>query len=228
MWSARGRDTFQFYATDFAGRSSATQAVNLTIDRTPPAVTITQGTTNSDGSVNVRVGASEVGSGLLDVSYRILRGSSDSTGVWTWAPVDLRLAPPSWGSTTTVLSVSARDRAGNTSAVVSREIVTTNVLPDLLAPESSVNVTGGSINVATDGVFELRIGASDDRSGVAESHYQVDGGEWQTAVPDAAFGNVPVNVYGVGLHTVSFYSVDNVGHVEETKIVTFEVVAPPG
>ena len=186
-----GRGYFQYYATDFAGNSTATQSTNLTVDRTAPVVTITPGTTNDDGSVNVRLAATETGSGLYMLSYSILHEGSTSSGYFYSAPVDMRIAAPSWGSTTTVVSASARDNAGNAGAVISREIVTTNTVPDLLPPESYSSVGEGSVNTAADGMFELWIGASDDRSGVAETHYQIDGGEWRVAVPDPAVGGFP-------------------------------------
>ena len=60
----------------------------------------------------------------------------------------------------------------------------------------------------------------DSGSGVDKTYYKIDAGEWQMAT------YVPVMTVegtGFGPHTLSYYSVDNAGNVEDAKVVSFEI-----
>jgi hypothetical protein len=64
------------------------------------------------------------------------------------------------------------------------------------------------------------LNASDDGSGVEETLFSVDGGDWQ------AYAG-PFTVTGDGDHTVSYYSVDNNGNQETQQVAAFKIDATP-
>ena len=73
----------------------------------------------------------------------------------------------------------------------------------------------------------VTLSASDENgglgvSGVAETHYRVDDGSWQTGTS--------VEVTGDGEHTVSYYSTDNAGNEEDVRTSATLSIAttPPG
>ena len=52
----------------------------------------------------------------------------------------------------------------------------------------------------------------DTLSGVGQTWYQVDGGPWQTG--NTVVVLAPVSHCNDGLHTISYYSIDNAGNTE--------------
>jgi hypothetical protein len=63
------------------------------------------------------------------------------------------------------------------------------------------------------GCVTVTLSASDDVSGVADTFFRIDGGDWRSGTLLPRFG-VRKRIGGSGVHTIDFYSVDNLGHVE--------------
>jgi hypothetical protein len=111
------------------------------------------------------------------------------------------------------LEYCSQDLAGTTYAA---ENATIGI--DLNVPSSLAAVSGSRVTIA----------ASDNISGVNRTMYRIDGGVWQEYT--WAF-----DVTGSGNHTVEYYSVDEAGHIEQTKTAwvdngmnAFEIIASYG
>lgn len=87
-------------------------------------------------------------------------------------------------------------------------------------------VTGGDnappvTTCTVSGLYQatITLSATDDMSGVDYTKYKLDNGLWNDYT-------TPIVESDIGDHTISYYSVDNVGNVEETKITTFTILSP--
>lgn len=215
-----GEHMFHFRATDAAGNTSPEGMSHFTVvksDTTPPIVTASLGGTQDDGGnyvgkATVTVVASDTGSGVAAVEYRV------DGGAWTayTAPVPVT----SVGAHT--VDYRARDVAGNTSASASVSF-TVVAGGDTTAPVLTM-VVGG--NQSGDWSYVERatvsLAASDPGSGVDSVEYKVDSGPWTRYT-------APVVVTALGTHTVRSRATDVAGNVSEEVTGTFTVVAatPP-
>ncbi|PEQ89565.1 hypothetical protein CN481_18010 [Bacillus sp. AFS006103] len=98
------------------------------------------------------------------------------------------------------------DNAGNVE-----EVKTVEVKIDKQAPETVINASAYWYNNKVD----LELTAIDDLSGVKASYYSVDNGAFAEGTQ--------FSIEESGIHTVSFYSVDNVGNVEEARTVEVKI-----
>ncbi len=107
---------------------------------------------------------------------------------------------------------TATDNAGNTASTTVSGI---NI--DKTPPITSASLAGalGNNSWYTTPVL-VTLSATDNLSGVAATHYSVDGG------PALNYGG-PFNVSGDGFHTVKFYSVDQAGNSETDPFVSFKI-----
>lgn len=92
------------------------------------------------------------------------------------------------------------------------------VCVDESAPYTYVTLLGTGQYPNYIGPVQVLLTAYDDLSGVASTVYQVDGGAWQTYV-------APFNVATPGNHTVSYYSTDLAGNIEQTQSVNFTITS---
>jgi hypothetical protein len=94
----------------------------------------------------------------------------------------------------------------------------TFVLPDTTAPTTTATPSG---SVGSNGWFRsnvnVSLAATDNAggSGVASTHYTVDGGGGTYVGP--------VAVNGDGMHTVAYWSVDNVGNIEDAHTLPLQI-----
>jgi large repetitive protein len=98
------------------------------------------------------------------------------------------------------------DKAGN-----KEEAKTVEVKIDKNAPETASNVTDEWLNQA----FTVELTATDDLSGVANTFYSVNDGEYAEGTS--------FELTEAGVRKVSFYSIDKAGNVEETKTVEINI-----
>ncbi|MEU0966238.1 Ig-like domain repeat protein, partial [Streptomyces sp. NPDC005917] len=120
------------------------------------------------------------------------------------------------------VSYRATDKAGNTSAVKSVSFTVVAAPPqDTTPPDTSASVSGTKdasgnyVDSAT-----VTVSASDSGSGVARTEYSLDSGAY-------ADYTAPVQVNGVGRHTVSYRATDKAGNTSAVQSVSFTVVAAP-
>jgi len=88
---------------------------------------------------------------------------------------------------------------------------------DTAAPVTTIAV--GDPEYGESGPVTFELTATDDKSGVASTEYQVNGGGWVTY-------EGPVTLSASGSHEVTYRSTDQIGNVEEAGTATVEVVAP--
>jgi hypothetical protein len=102
------------------------------------------------------------------------------------------------------------DWAGNLE-----EISSMNLTVDDTPPATTINQSDVQATTAT--VFTLP--ATDSGSGVRITRYRIDGGEWTN--------NTTGFTLSEGSHTISFYSIDNLGNQETERSVEVNVTSTP-
>jgi plastocyanin len=215
-----GEHMVHFRATDEAGNTSPEGMSHFTVvksDTTPPTVTASvAGTQDADGSyvgkATVTVVASDTGSGIAAVEYRV------DGGAWTAYTTPVPVTMP--GAHT--VDSRARDVAGNASAPASVSF-TVVAGGDTTAPLASLAVSGkqdGDWSYV--GQASVTLTATDAGSGVASMEYKVDSGAWTRYT-------APVVVSALGAHTVGARATDVAGNVSLEVFGAFRVVSavPP-
>jgi plastocyanin len=218
--TGEGEHMVHFRATDEAGNTSPEGMSHFTVvkgDTTPPTVTASvAGTQDGDGSyvgkATVTVVASDTGSGIAAVEYRV------DGGAWTAYTAPVPVTAP--GAHT--VDSRARDVAGNASAPVSVSF-TVVAGGDTTAPLVSLAVSGkqdGDWSYV--GQASVTLTATDAGSGVASMEYKVDSGAWTRYT-------TPVVVSTLGAHTVGARATDVAGNVSLEVFGAFRVVSavPP-
>ncbi|MET8975496.1 family 16 glycoside hydrolase [Streptomyces sp. NPDC004539] len=186
----------------------------------PETNAVVSGTQNAQGqyvgSASVAVTATDAGSGVDRIEYRL----SGDGGESIWQPYTAPVVVDQIGQST--LYHRAFDKAGNVSEEKSvRFTVVAPQSDDTTAPDTSATVSGqqrpdGSyIDMAT-----VTVTASDTGSGVDTIEYAVNDGSWQTYT-------APVMVHQLGTHTVRYRATDKAGNVSAAKSAQFTVVAAP-
>ncbi|MET8995637.1 copper-binding protein [Amycolatopsis sp. NPDC004169] len=216
--TAAGAHMLHYRATDVAGNVSPEGMAHFTVvrsDTTAPVVSASvAGTQDGDGNyvgkATVTVTASDAGSGVALVEYKV------DGGAWTAyaAPVPVSSAGPH------TVGYRARDVAGNASAEgsVSFTVVAGG---DTTAPSVALQVTGkqdGGWNYV--GSATVTVTAADAESGVGVVEYKVDGAAWTRYA-------APVVVTALGAHTVRARATDVAGNVSAELPGSFTVVAAP-
>ncbi|WP_410643425.1 OmpL47-type beta-barrel domain-containing protein [Amycolatopsis sp. lyj-346] len=216
--TAEGAHMLHYRATDVAGNVSPEGMAHFTVvrsDTTAPAVSASvAGTQDADGGyvgrATVTVTASDAGSGVASVEYRV------DGGAWTAyaAPVPVTAV----GAHT--VEFRASDVAGNTSLTGSVAF-TVVAGGDTSAPAVSLQVRGnqdGGWNYV--GQATVTLTAADAESGVDFVEYKVDAAAWARYA-------APVVVSALGTHTVRARATDVAGNVSAEVAGTFTVVAAP-
>ena len=198
-------------AVDYAGNVSTVVSQSVSIDTAPPTLALHYSTQRQANGwfyepVTVTVTATDDTSGLDKIMYAVDGGAWQQGGT---------IALSEEGAHT--LRVRSIDMAGNyhDSGMVDIPIdlqppVTTYVVDGLAGNEpwyrSAVSVT---------------LVAKDDGSGVAETFYRVDSGDWQQGRSFALTED--------GRHTIWFYSMDNAGRAETSypTAIWIDKTAPP-
>ena len=209
--SGAGAHTVSYWSTDRAGNAEAAQSSVVKIDSTAPTTeAAVSGTPNADGwyqnSARVTLTASDATSGVAATHYMVDGGAQQTYS----APFDV----PAGSHTIRYWSV---DVAGGTEQ---QRTLSVNV--DAGAPTTQLSAAGtvGGGDWYR-GNVQVTLAASDAHSGVATTHYSVDGGPAQTYA--GAF-----TVTGNGRHQVTYWSVDHAGNAEQqrTSAVNVDITAP--
>ncbi|MEQ0558533.1 copper-binding protein [Amycolatopsis sp. NEAU-NG30] len=216
--STAGAHMLHYRATDVAGNVSPEGMAHFTVvrsDTTAPVVSASlSGTQDADGhyvgKAVVTVTASDTGSGVASVEYRVDSGQ--------WTPYAAPVAVSAPGAHT--VTYRATDVAGNVSpeGTVSFTVVAGG---DTTAPAVSLQVGGkqdGSWHYV--GQATVTLAAVDAESGVDSAEYKLDSGVWTRYT-------APVVVASLGTHTVRARATDVAGNVSPEAAGTFTVVAAP-
>ncbi|WP_437022933.1 OmpL47-type beta-barrel domain-containing protein [Streptomyces bungoensis] len=167
---------------------------------------------NYVSSATVTVSASDAESGVAKIEYSLDGGAYKDYS----APVQVS------GVGQHTVAYRATDKAGNTSAEQSVSFTVVAAPPqDTTAPDTSASVSGtkdASGNYVSSAT--VTVSASDAESGVAKIEYSLDGGAYKDY-------SAPVQVSGVGQHTVAYRATDKAGNTSAEQSVSFTVVAAP-
>jgi len=203
--TALGSHTISFYSVDVAGNIEAPKTATFTITAVPVLDT-TAPVTTSDAvatyvtSAAINLTATDAGSGVASTHYT-LDGGTETAGT--------AIAVTALGSHT--ISFYSVDVAGNIEAPKTATFTITAVpVLDTTAPVTTSDAVATYVTSAA-----INLTATDAGSGVASTHYTLDGGT-ETA-------GTAIAVTALGSHTISFYSVDVAGNIEAPKTATFTI-----
>jgi hypothetical protein len=173
-------------ATDLAGNTAATTMSGINVDKTGPSLSWTP-TSPANGN------------GWYNGDVTVHWTCGDSLSGVAVCPGDSQITSAGDNLTTTATAV---DVAGNQTTVTAGPFKIDRLPP---TTEASVpnNWTNNDVNVS--------LTATDNLSGVASTHYSIDGGADQTGTD--------FTISTEGTHTIKFWSVDNAGNQESVKTV---------
>ncbi len=191
--SVDGAYSLSAVARDAGGEASRT--VRFTIDRTPPK-TVASAAATYDDVAKVHLGATDALSGVDRTYYRLGDGPLTEGAI----------ATVTRASGSHRLEFWSVDKAGNEE---SRTAITFAVR-DTLPPVTTSDAKSSYESTAT-----VRLSATDAGSDVAATYYTLNGGAITT-------GTV-ISAGDPGSHEVKFWSVDSLGHIEETRTAAFHV-----
>jgi hypothetical protein len=186
--------------TDAAGNTATTTADGIRIDRHPPVTTASAPAVPSSGwytsSVEVTLHATDALSGVDATTYSIDGG----------APTAYTGSFDVTGDGKHQVTFYSTDVAGNVEEApapldlwIDTTAPTTTVI-NPISPASGWFVTSG---------IPFAFSASDTESGVASTHFTIDGGDPET------YGDTFTRDLSDGPHTVTYWSVDNAGNEED-------------
>jgi hypothetical protein len=200
-----GLHTFSFYSVDNANNAETVRVSNsFRVD------TIAPSTTNSavsgfaySGAQTFALAATDAsGSGVASTWYRLDGGALT-------AGTSIPVPAPASGSVSHTIQWYSIDNAGNQETTRSVTFTIQPQVTDITAPTTtaSPNPAAGAIYKANQTVT---LAATDGGSGVKWTYYKIDSGPF---VLGTSF-----TVTGDGLHTFSYYSVDNANNTEATHL----------
>jgi hypothetical protein len=164
------------------------------------------------GPVTIKLTATDnSGARGVKATYFVLDGASRSKGT------TVALTPPPSGSQSHTLEYWSVDYAGNKEATKTASFT---ISPDITPPVTSSDATATYYMPATIHLTAID-NASDASMGVVATYYRIDGGP-QTS--GASLSVIPP-LTGTESHTLSFWSVDGSGNVEEARTVLFDMTA---
>ena len=207
--TGEGAHTVRYVAFDNAGNKSVLGTVNPRIDSVVPVASDNIVSTYP-GSASFTLSATDGGSGVATIAYRI-----DSGATMTAGSDSVPLVVSSPGPHT--INYLATDRAGNSSAASSRAF---NVGDDDVPPDVSDDAPAYSASDPTN----VTITAEDPGTGVLSLSYTVDGSATRTVLTTSE----ATLVAGEGVHTLVYLAEDNNGNVSDAvqKQFTIDTIVP--
>ena len=210
--SGTAAHTLSFWSVDGAGNIETAHTVSFTIqtaDTTPPTTTSNAQTLYTSAATIVLSATDAGGSGVAATHYTVDGGPQQSG-------TTIQVAAPESGTAAHTLSFWSVDGAGNieTAHTVSFTIQTADTTPPTTTSNAQALYTGAAT---------IALSATDaGGSGVAATHYTVDGGPQMTGTTIV----VAAPESGTAAHTLTLWSVDGAGNVETAHTVSFTIVAP--
>ncbi|MBM4250310.1 MAG: hypothetical protein FJ149_13020, partial [Euryarchaeota archaeon] len=223
-----GTHTIEFMVWDNAA-NYAYEKITVTTDNTNPsacALVYPVASQFVEGTLLLRATASDaVGLYRVDLTFggalaglgTQQAGYDSATGYWQYA-VDTKAYPD--GAAT--VSLSARDRAGNTLSQAATAFTVDNAGPNLSfnSPSGGACVAGSAVTISA---------TASDLAGTVAVRYKIDTGAWYdlnlaTGVYSATWDST---AYPDSAHTITVRATDGAGHyVEQSATVTVDNTAP--
>ena len=205
-----GTHTIQYRAVDFAGNASTPSSCQVLIDTTAPHTTDNAPAANVwNRNFTVQLTPSDASGSQLTTYYRV-DGGAWQTGTTTQLATWRR----GGGDGIHLVDYYSVDQAGNVEAVR-----TATVGVEWSPPRTTDDAPDG--DQSSDVTVTLT--AVDDYSGVAATYWRLDSGAWQQGT--SVLVPAPSDGSNDGLHTICYYSVDNVGRVESLQVCTVSISA---
>src|SRR6266540_1554890 len=229
--ASEGSHTLTAVARDAAGNTTTSSAVTVTVDNTPPTVTINQAAGQADPTstspINFTVVFSEAVSGFAaaDVTISGTAGGT-KTVVVSGGPVTYNVAVSGMtGSGTVTASIvagAAVDGAGNAStASTSTDNTVTFSAPDTTPP--TVAITSPASGAAVRGTITVSANASDN-AGVVGVQFQLDGANLGAEVTTSPYSiSWDTTTAAEGSHTLTAIARDAAGNAPTSAPVTVTV-----
>lgn len=180
-------------AVDNADNSSSTTVSPINVDKTAPSLSgaVASGTLGDNGwyrsNVTIHWTASDALSGIDPAT----------------APADSAITGEGQVLKATA---SVSDKAGNRTSAESPTVKVDKTAPNT---DASAVDTWNNVDIA------VNLTANDALSGVAATHYRIDGGDAQTGTQ--------VSLSDEGVHSLEYWSVDQAGNAEPHKSVTVRI-----
>ncbi|MFC3209829.1 OmpL47-type beta-barrel domain-containing protein [Planomicrobium okeanokoites] len=188
-----GIQNISFYSVDKAGNIEEVQTAQVKIDKVAPETS-----SNLNGQwhqeFTVQLKAEDEESGVKETFYSVNGSEFQQGDSYTFNEEGIR-----------TIAYYSTDVAGNTE-----EMKTEEVKIDRTAPETVSNTDDQWHQE-----YAVELTAVDEKSGVETSYYSVNGSEF--------LEGTSFIVDEDGIHTISFYSVDKAGNVEEVKTAEVKI-----
>ncbi|EQA46670.1 bacterial group 3 Ig-like protein [Leptospira broomii serovar Hurstbridge str. 5399] len=216
--SKEGLAKISYRSVDKAGNKEALRTVQILVDNTAPELKLTanegslkniSGNTFASRNVSYTISATDALSGIKEVKFSVNGGEYKS---YEGQPMRLEKQGVNW------IRVTAIDKSGNNTdmlTVVTVDDEKPNVEIISSIPLISIN---GKQFVKQGTVFSVKAG--DSLSGVSQTLYKIDKGEWTSFTK-------PIAVTTSGEHSIEVRAVDNVGNESDLKKVSFVVDMEP-
>src|SRR5436309_3911105 len=221
--ATNGSHTLTVVARDAAGNTATSSAVTVTVDNSPPAVSITSPANGATvgGTVNVTANASD-NVGVVGVQFRL--DGANLGGEDTTAPYSVSWDTTTAGNGSHTLTAVARDAAGNTAPSAA---VTVTVSNDTTPP--TVSITSPANGTTMSGTITVTANASDN-VGVAGVQFEFDGanlGAEDTIAPYSVSWDT--TTASNGPHTLTAIARDAAGNgtTSVAVMVTVSNATPP-
>ncbi len=194
--TTEGGHRLTYYAQDVAGNQSNGEVVTFSLDSTPPTVSLTPARPPAasgwyTASITFSLAATDLLSGGAMSYYRLNGGLWQSATTFTLTNEGAYL-----------IEYYGQDAAGNRSSVSSAQ-----ARVDAIPPATAYLIEGDQ---GENGWFtsplSVTLVPSDNGSGVAATHYQINNGPWQNGTQ--------FQLTADGYYTLLFYSVDAAANVE--------------
>lgn len=187
--------TVTFFAKDRAGNKSEETTLSFVRDEVAPVTSSNIPDAWQTGDVQVVLTATDDQSGVAKTYYSLNDGRNVEGNSFTITQEGI-----------TYVRFFSVDNAGNIELALEQEVKI-----DRSNPVTMTNLGQGWYNEDVD----VKLLARDDHSGIAHSYYSLDGGEYVEGKS--------VLVTEEGTHTIAYYSVDKVGHVERASTMSFKI-----
>lgn len=204
-----GQYTVKYKSKDRLGNEEIEKEVKIVIDETPPVVVINSPVDGQEVSPEFTISLVASDNVALDHYELYINGQKYADYIDSPAEQPLKLQPGNY-----TLKARAVDKAEYEawSALVNITVVNPDATPPVTVAQYPADWVNTDVTVI--------LTATDDVSGVMATYYRIDNGEWQ-------IGNRPT-LQSEGIHTVEFYSVDQVDNTEAAKdiFVRIDKTAP--
>ena len=209
---APGEHVIGYYSVDIYNNVEPTHYITVKIDTEKPNLDVEISGEQMNGwytSAEITCTASDDVSGINAIYYKVERapttGDIDDWNIYT-GPITLT------EDGSYIFRAYAEDIAGNTFGKMTPYLINIDNAP----PETTCSLQGiGADNNYYKNVTVV-LTAIDTGIGVNATYYRLDGGDWKVYTE-------PLLVDTLGSHTIEYYSIDNLGHEESTRTLTFNV-----